>query len=156
MDINITLLIEMLTFAMLVWLTMRFIWPPILKAIEDRQKKIASGLAAGEKGEQGLALARKKIKAQLKSAKIDSANIISQTNRQAAQILEAARKEAGEENKKIVALAKEEIAAETEKAKIKLRTQVADLVTEAIQKILSGKIDAEINKKLVDDVIKEI
>jgi F-type H+-transporting ATPase subunit b len=156
MDINITLLIEMLTFGMLVWLTMRFIWPPILKAIEDRQKKIANGLAAGARGERGLELAQKKVKEQLLKTKIESANIIGQTNKQAALLVEAAKKNAEEATKKVLILAKEEIAAEAEIIKKQLRAQVANLVIEVSHKILGSKIDATINEKLVNEFIEEI
>lgn len=156
MDFNITLLIEMLTFGMLVWLTMRFIWPPILKAIEDRQKKIADGLAAGVRGERGLELARKKAKEELVKAKVESANIIGQTNRQAALLIETAKKNAEEAAKKVVLAAKDEIAAEAEKIKKQLRVQVANLVMDVSYKILGNKIDAAINEKLVDEFIEEI
>lgn len=156
MDFNVTLLIEMLTFGMLVWLTMRFIWPPILKAIEDRQKKIADGLAAGVRGERGLELARKKAKEELIKAKVESANIIGQTNRQAALLIEAAKKNAEEAAKKVVLAAKDEIAAEAEKIKKQLRVQVANLVMDVSYKILGNKIDAAINEKLVDEFIEEI
>lgn len=155
MDINVTLLVEILIFAALIFLTMKYIWPPILKAIDDRQKKIADGLAAGERGEKGLELARQKIKEQLLKTKAEFAKIIGQANKQASQIIEAAKKDAEEENKKILALAKNEIATEKEKAKLQLQTQIADLVIITSAKVL-GKIDPNINKNLVDEFIEEI
>jgi len=155
MDINVTLLVEILTFAILVWMTMKYIWPPILHAIEERQKKIADGLAAAERGELNLKLARKNVKEQLKKTKAESTNIIDQANKQAAKIIEAARDNAEKESKKILALAKEEIATEMETTKRQLYEQTVNLAIKISSKILSEKIDAKAHKELIDKIIEE-
>lgn len=152
MDINVTLLVEIITFAGLVFLTMKYIWPPIIKAIEDRQKKIADGLAAGERGERGLELARKNAKEQMLQAKAESSKIIGQANKESSQIVERARKDAEEVNKSVLALAKEEIVAETERANLQTRKYLVDLVIDASTKVLGKSVD----KSLVDKVIEEI
>jgi F-type H+-transporting ATPase subunit b len=155
MEINATLLVEIFTFATLIFLTMKYIWPPMLKAIEERQKKIADGLAAGERGEKALELAKQKIKEQLQKTKAETIKTIGQANKQAACIIENAKHEAEKENKKILALAKTEIAAEQEKAKLQLRNQISDLVITISAKVLE-KSDPNINKNLIDKFIEEI
>lgn len=156
MNVNITLLGEMITFAILVWVTMKYIWPPITKAMNERQKKIADGLEAAERGKRSLELAREKIRKQLQSAKIDAADTIEQANKRVSQMLEAAKKDAGEETRKILELAKSDIATQMKTAKHELRKQIAELVINSSRKVLQETVDVAADKQLIDKFIEEI
>ncbi len=94
MNINLTLVIQMLVFAAFVWFTMKFVWPPLAKALEERQDKIAEGLAAGERGKKELELAQHRIKDDLKAAKIQASEIIEKATKRAAQLIEVAKEDA--------------------------------------------------------------
>jgi F-type H+-transporting ATPase subunit b len=135
---------------------MKYIWPPLVKAIQDREKKIADGLEAAERGQKSLVLAEEKAKQEMHKAKAEGADIIEQANLRSAQLVEQAKGTAQEEAKKIHELAKSDIATETEKAKIELHKQVADLVVNAAGKIIESKIDKVASKKLIDKFIEEI
>ncbi len=156
MNINLTLFGELITFAILVWVTMKFIWPPISKAMQEREQKIADGLAAAEKGKKTLELAEDRSKKQLRQTRIDATKIVDQANQRAAQVVEEAKTRASTEGKKLLALAKTDIAREHDKAKDQLRQQIASLVIETTEKILQRNVDDKINKGLVDKVIEEI
>lgn len=156
MNINLTLFGEAITFAILVWVTMKFIWPPISKAMQEREQKIADGLAAADKGKKSLELAEKRIKEQLRATKTQAADIIDQTNQRGAQVVEDAKTAANTEGKKILELAKADIATETEKAQQQLRQQTANLVVAATEKILQRELNAKTNQSLIDKVITEI
>jgi F-type H+-transporting ATPase subunit b len=153
---NATLLGELITFAILVWVTMKYIWPPITKAMQNRQKKIADGLAAAEKGQKSLELAEQKVKKQLKAAKGEAANIVDEASMSAAKLVEEGKHKAVEESKRILALAQSDVAKESEKAKHELRGEIADLVIIAARKVLHKNIDKAANQKLIDKVIEEI
>lgn len=156
MNINATLIGEMITFAILVWVTMKYIWPPILKAMRDREKRIADGLEAAERGQKSLQLAEQKVTKQLKQVKIEAGNIVDEANMRAAQLVEKGKGKAQQEAKKIFTLAQSDIATETEKAKQQLHGQIATLVLAAAEKVLQGNIDAAANQKLIDKFIEEI
>src|SRR5271165_1529994 len=106
MNINATLLGQMITFAVFVWFTMRFVWPPITKALAERSQKIAEGLAAAERGKHELDLCQQEIVEQLKEAKVNADVIIDQANKRAHQIVDGAKDKAREEGQRLVALAK--------------------------------------------------
>jgi len=156
MNLNVTLLGELITFMVLVWVTMKFIWPPMLKALQDREKKIADGLEAAERGQKNLELAQAKIKTQLQAAKTDASDILEQANLRSAQLIEAAKETAITEAKKIHDLAKSDVAKEVETARLDLQKQVADLVIKATEKVLQQNIDVAANRKLINKVIEEI
>lgn len=156
MGINITLVGELITFAILVWVTMKYIWPPIIKAMQERQKKIADGLAAAEKGQRSLELAEQKVKRQLKDVKNIASKIIDDANMSAAKLVEEGKHKAVAETKRILTLAQSDVATETEKAKQQLRSEIATLVIEAARKVLHKNIDKAANQKLIDKVIAEI
>ena len=149
MDINITLFGEMLTFAVLVWATMRYIWPPLTKVMEERQKKIAAGLAAAKQGQDALEMARKNIAEQLREAKVKAVVILDQANRQANNLIEEGRNKAQSECAKILAKSKLDIEQEINKTKQELQQQTANLVIAATEKILQQKIDAATQQKLI-------
>ncbi len=156
MEINVTLVVQMLVFGAFVWFTMKFVWPPLSKAMEERQTKIADGLAAAERGRRELELAQHRIKDEMKQAKVQSAEIIERANRRAAQILEEAKLGAQEESQKLFKLAQEQISQDVNRAKNSLRQQVAALAVAGAEKILRREIDERSNQVLLDNLIKEI
>ncbi|MCK4609337.1 MAG: F0F1 ATP synthase subunit B [Gammaproteobacteria bacterium] len=156
MNINVTLFGELITFAVLVLVTMKYIWPPIMKAMAEREKKIVDGLEAAERGEKSLVLAEKKAKKQLQIAKGEASDIVGQANLRSAQVVEAAKDKAQQEAKKIHELAKSDIATESEKAKQQLKADVANLVVAATEKLIATNIDVATNKELIDKFIAEV
>jgi F-type H+-transporting ATPase subunit b len=156
MDINITLFGEIITFAVLVWVTMKYIWPPLTKAMDERQKKIADGLEAAEKSKRNLELTEKNITKQLREVKVEAAAIIEQANQRAVQMIEEGKKNATEEGKKLLTVAKLGIDTEVESAKQQLQKEVADMVLAVTHKVLQQNINPAINQKLVDQFIAEL
>lgn len=156
MDINLTLVIQMLVFAAFVWFTMKFVWPPLSKALEERQDKIADGLAAAERGRRELELAQHRIKDELKQAKVQATDILEKANRRATQIIEEAKEQARLEGQKLGKIAEEQIAQEVNRAKETLRKQVASLAVAGAERILKREINEDVNRTLVDNLIEEI
>ncbi|WP_133139440.1 F0F1 ATP synthase subunit B [Legionella genomosp. 1] len=156
MEINLTLIIQMLVFAAFVWFTMKFVWPPLAKAMEERQEKIADGLAAAERGRKELELAQHRVKDELKQAKAHSAEIIEKATKRASQLIEEAKEEAKLEAQKQVKLAHEQLQQEINRAKDDLRKQVAQLAVASAEKILRKTIDVQANSALLDNLIEEI
>lgn len=156
MNLNATLLGQMITFAFFVWFTMKYVWPPIIKALHDRQKKIAEGLAAAERGVHELELAQQKAKERLREAKIHANDIIDQTNIRALQMIEDARLEAKHEAERILAMGKKELQQEVELAKQALRQQIVDIAIRGAERILKKNIDKAANSALVEKLITEI
>lgn len=156
MNMNLTLLGEMLTFAVFVWFTMRFVWPPLTKALEDRQAKIADGLAAAEKAERDLELAQHKVTELLTEAKAQSAQIIEQANQRANHIIEEAKARAREEGDRLLAIAKDDIEREFHTAKAELLSQVSALAISGAEKILQKEVNKSANDQLVSEMVKSI
>lgn len=156
MEINATLLVQMLVFAAFVWFTMRFVWPPLSKALEERQEKIADGLAAAERGRRELELAQHRIADEFKMAKAQAVEIIEQANRRATQLIEEAKLEAKAQVQQQAKLAQEQLLQEVNRARAYLRRQVADLAISSAEKILRREIDQATNSALIDDLIEEI
>lgn len=156
MNINATLLGQMITFILFIWFTMKYVWPPITKALADRQVKIAEGLAAGERGEKALELAKEKTTQQLREAKKEASHILDQANHRANEIIEAAKVKAREEGERLIALAQQDIVQEVLQAKRTLREQVAHLVVQGAEKIIAKQIDKAANQALLDDLIKAL
>ena len=156
MNINITLIIQMLVFAAFVWFTMRFVWPPLTKALEERQTKIADGLAAAERGRRELELAQHRAKDELKQAKVDAADIIEKAHRRAAQLVEEAKEEARAEVQRVGSAASEQLEQEFNHARDALRQQVASLAISCAEKILKHEINERENHTLIDQLIAEI
>ncbi|KTD52003.1 H+-transporting ATP synthase chain b [Legionella quinlivanii] len=156
MEINLTLIVQMLVFAAFVWFTMKFVWPPLAKAMEERQEKIADGLAAAERGRKELELAQHRVKDELKQAKAHSAEIIEKATKRASQLIEEAKEEAKLEAQKQVKLAHEQLQQEINRAKDDLRKQVAQLAVASAEKILRKTIDVQANSALLDNLIEEI
>lgn len=156
MNINLTLLGQMITFMILVGVTMKYIWPPMMKALDDRRKQIADGLEAAERGHHELELARHRATDYLRDAKVEAAKILDQASGRATRIIEDAKETARVEGQRLVNLAKDQIAQEAQMAKQQLLKQVASLAMSSAEKILEKKIDESVNNQLVDQLIDEI
>jgi F-type H+-transporting ATPase subunit b len=156
MDINITLLGEMITFALFIWVTMKYIWPPLTKIMQERQQKIAQGLEAAERGQRDLEIAKNKIKEQLRETKAQRDAIIEQANHQANIIVEEGKAKASQEWHRTIAKAKLDVEHEVKKMEHKIQHQVADVAVTLAEKILQERIDLATQRKLIDQLIEQI
>ncbi|MCB1774917.1 MAG: F0F1 ATP synthase subunit B [Gammaproteobacteria bacterium] len=156
MNINLTLIAQLVSFAVFVWFTMKYVWPPLTKAMDERKAKIAEGLAAAERGQHEQELAEKRAKDTLHEAKQQAAEIKSNAEKQAAMIIEDARDKAKEEGGRQLAAAQAEIEQETNKAREVLRHKVAELAVLGAEKILRKEIDADAHKDIVESVANQI
>ena len=155
MDINITLVLQMLVFVAFVWFTMRSVWPPLVRAMEDRQEKIAAGLSAAERGHKELELAQCRAKEKFRQAKAEAAEVIEYAHNRAAMLIDEAKSAAKLEAQRQIQFAREQLAQEVYRAKEILRQQVATLAIAAAEKILMREIDKEKNTLLVDKMLQE-
>ena len=156
MDINVTLVIQMLVFMAFVWFTMKFVWPPLEKALQERQDKIADGLAAAERGQRELELAQHRVKDELKQAKANAADIVEKANRRAAQLIEEAKADARDEAQKVARLAQEQLIQDVNHAKSQLRARVATLAVAGAEKIIMREVDEKTSHALMDNLIEEL
>lgn len=156
MDINATLIGQFITFALFVWFTMKFVWPPVTKAMQERKEKIADGLAAAERGKHDFELAQNKSAEMMREGKVQASVIIDEANKRAGHIIEEAKNQAREENERIFTLGKAEIERELEKAKQHLKNQIAIIAMNGAEKILKHNIDKAANTELLDSLITEI
>jgi F-type H+-transporting ATPase subunit b len=156
MGINLTLIVQMLVFAAFVLFTMKLVWPPLSKALEERQEKIADGLSAAERGRRELELAQHRVKDELKQAKMHAADIIEKANKRAALLIEEAREDAKKEAQKILKLGAEELQSQMNQAKEELQNTVVFLAMKGAEKILGREVDETSNRMLLDNLIEEI
>ena len=156
MNINLTLLMQAAAFAAFIWFTAKFVWPPLMRAIDTRQKQIADGLAAGEQGRQSLASTEKRIADMMSEAKVRSSEIIAQGDKLKTETIEAAKAQAKEEAERILAGAKAEIEQEIMRAKEALRNQVADLAVAGAAKILKREVDAKAHADLLAAIRQQL
>jgi len=156
MNINLTLLMQAVAFFAFIMFTAKFVWPPLMRAIEARQKQIADGLAAGEEGRHSLANAEKRVNEMLSEAKTRAGDIVSQGERLKAEAVEAARGEAKAEADRILAAARAEIQQEVSRAKETLRNQVADLAVAGAAKILKREVDPKAHADLLAEIEKQL
>ena len=156
MNINLTLLAQAVSFAILIWFTVKFVWPPLLNAVETRQKQIADGLAAGECGRHELELASKRASQDLHAAKEKASAIIAQAEKRAVEIIEEAKNNAKAEGDRILTGAKAEIDQEVNRAKEGLRQQVAQLAVAGAEKILRREIDAKTHSDMLNAIANEL
>ncbi len=156
MNINATLIGQAIMFFLFVWFCMKFIWPPIMGALEARKKQIADGLAAAERGKHDLDLAAKRSAEILREAKEKAAEIVAQGDKRASEIVEDAKNQAKAEGDRILAGAKAEIEQEVFRAKEQLRTQVSEVALAAASKILAREIDAKAHGDLLEKLVAEI
>jgi|SRR2546429_10021244 len=152
MSINLTLFMQAAAFAAFIWFTARFIWPPLMRAVDTRQKQIADGLAAGEQGRKELASAEKRVADMLVSAKSKAAEIVATGEKFRSETMDAAKTEAKAEADRIIAAAKAEIQQEVARAKEQLRNQVADLAVAGATKILQREVDAKAHADLLASI----
>jgi F-type H+-transporting ATPase subunit b len=155
-NINLTLLGQMITFVLFVWITKRFIWPPVIKALKDRQAKIADGLAAAEKGHQELAHAKEQIELALKPSKAEGSSIILEAKKQADIIVDLARQHAHEEAQRIIQQAHGELEHMTLQAKETLRKEVAGIAIFGAEKILQRSVDPGTHQQMLEKLAQEI
>ena len=151
-----TFLGQMLSFGILILFSYKFIWPPLTKAIEDRQHKIAEGLAAADNAQKNLADAQEKVNEELKAARVKANEIIDQAHQRANQIIDAAKAEAIEEGNRQKALIEADIATSANRAREDLRRQVSTLAVAGAEKLLRREIDANAHKALLDELAAEI
>ena len=156
MNINLTLIVQMLVFAVLVYGTMKWIWPVILGAMEERSRKIAQGLAAAEQGEQELAEARDKADAIIREARERASHIIEQAQHAARDLVEQAKGAARTEGARILAAAQQQIELDTARAREALRREVAGIAVRAASKLLAREIDARTHADLLDKLTAQI
>ena len=153
---NLTLVIQGLAFFAVAWLVMKFIWPPIIAAIEERQQKIAEGLAAADNAQKNLAQAEEKANEELKAARAKANEIIDQAHQRANQIVDQAKLDAVAEAGRQKALADAEIDAASNRAREELRKQVSALAVTGAEKLLKREIDANAHKALIDDLAAQL
>ena len=156
MNINLTLVVQMLVFALLIYGTMKWIWPPLLDAMQARERKIAEGLAAAEKGEQELAEARGKADAIVREARERANQIIDHAQHRANELVEQAKTTASAEGARLVAAAEQQIELETSHARESLRREVAGIAVGAAAKLLGREIDARKHADLLDQLAAEV
>ncbi len=156
MSINATLIVQMIVFAILVWFTMKFVWPPIAKALDERAQKIADGLAAADKAKTELAAANKRVEAELATSRNETATRLADAERRAQGIIEEAKARAIEEGNKIIAAAKAEADQQTTKAREALREQVAVLAVKGAEQILRREVNAGVHADLLNRLKTEL
>jgi F-type H+-transporting ATPase subunit b len=156
MNINLTLIVQMIVFIVLIWFTMKFVWPMILGPMEERAKKIATGLAAGEKGQQELAQARDRADAVIREARERATQIVEQAQRQANDLVDQAKGTATSEGARLVEQAKQQIELETSHAREALRREVATIAVSAASKVLEREIDPRTHADLLSKLATQI
>jgi F-type H+-transporting ATPase subunit b len=155
-DINATLIGQSLVFVLLIWFTMRYVWPPLMRAMAARQKNIADGLAAGERGKRELELAEKRALELLKKAKSDAQEIIGLAEKRAAEVTDEAKSTARAEAERIVHAARGDIEQETNRAREALRERLAQLTVAGAARILEKEIDPKDHARLLEAVVKQL
>ncbi|HEU0306835.1 MAG TPA: F0F1 ATP synthase subunit B [Lysobacter sp.] len=156
MSITATLIVQMIVFAILVWFTMKFVWPPITAALDERARKIADGLSAADKAKADLAAANTRVEQQLSAARDDAAKRLADAERLAQQIVEEAKGRANDEGAKIIAAAKAEAAQEAVKAREALRDQVAALAVKGAEQILRKEVNPSVHADLLGRLKTEL
>jgi F-type H+-transporting ATPase subunit b len=156
MSINLTLIAQAISFSLFILFTVKFIWPPLMRAIEERQKQIADGLAAGEQGKQQLEASGRRANEEIGKARERAAEIVAHAEQRATQMIEAAKNAAKEEGDREKAAAKAEIAQEASRAREMLREQVAALAVSGAEKILQREVDAKAHAELLAQLKQEL
>jgi len=156
MNFNLTLITQALVFAAFIWFTVRFVWPPLLRAIEARQKQIADGLAAAEQGKKSLESSSRQAELAITEARSRAAGIVAQAEKRGSQVLEEAKAAAKAEGDREKAAAKADIQQEAQRAREQLREQVAELAVAGAEKILRREVDARAHAELLDGIKKQL
>ncbi|MDX1345718.1 MAG: F0F1 ATP synthase subunit B [Sedimenticolaceae bacterium] len=156
MNINLTLIGQLLAFVVFVWFTKKYVWTPIIAALNERKAKIADGLAAAERGQHEQELAKERAVEELKKAKAQAAEIINLANKRANEIVDEAKENARAEVERILAAAQADIEQETNRARETLRGKVAELAVAGAEKILRREINADAHSEVLDTVAKQL
>lgn len=156
MNINATLIGQSITFIVFVWFTMKYVWPPIMSALEERKKKIADGLAAAERGKHEQELAEQRAAELIAQAKQEAAAIIAQAQKRANEIVDESKNTARVEGERILATANAEIEQEVNRAREQLRGQVVSIAVAGAGKVLKREIDAKAHDDLLQDLVAQI
>ncbi len=156
MNINLTLVTQMVVFGIVIWVVMKFIWPIILGAMNEREQKIAAGLAAADQGQKDLSEAKSRAEDVIKEARTRALAIESQARTQANLIIEEARKAASLEGEKALASAKSQIELESNRARDSLRGQVVSLAVAGARRVLEKEIDAKTHGELLDQIAAKL
>jgi F-type H+-transporting ATPase subunit b len=156
MNINLTLIGQSIAFIVFVWFCMKFIWPPVIAALEERKKVIADGLASAERGKQEQALSEKRGVEVIREAKGKAAEILAGAEKRGAEIVDEAKSDAKVEGERIVSAAQTEIDAEINRAREQLRRELAVLVTAGAAQILGKEVDADVHSKMLDELAAQL
>lgn len=156
MNINLTLIVQMAVFIVLIWFTMKFVWPMILGPMEERSRKIAHGLAAGQEGEKALAQARESADGIIREARERATQIIDQAQHRANDLVEQAKGTANSEGQRLVAAAHQQIELQSTRAREALRREVAQIAVSAASKLLQREIDPKAHADLIDQLASQI
>jgi F-type H+-transporting ATPase subunit b len=156
MSFNLTLIAQAVAFALFIWFTVRFVWPPLLRVIEARQKTIADGLAAADQGRKSLEISTRQADDAIKAARERAAEIVAQADKRAAQMVEEAKIAAKDEGTREKTAAKAEIEQEVSRAREQLREQVATLAVAGAEKILRREVDAKAHADLLEGIKRQL
>lgn len=156
MNITATLIAEGITFFFFIWITMKFVWPPIMKAMQERQQRISDGLAAAERGARDLELAKEEVAKLLKDAREQATDVLNQANKRSAEMIDEAKQQARDEGERLVSAARAQIEQEVSQAREELRKQVAELAVVGAGRILAKEIDAKAHADLLDKVANDL
>lgn len=155
MDINATLFGQMITFAIFVWVTMKFVWPPLVRAMDERANTIAKGLKDARESAERLAQAETEAKRIVEAAKQEASDLVDQAQQRRTSLLDTARAEAEAEKKRIVDSAQEDIHQQVQAAKEQVLAQMSDLVVEGVSKVLDREASAKDHKAILDNLVKD-
>ena len=156
MNLTATLIIQSLVLIILGWITMKFIWPPLIAAIEERQRKIADGLAAADKGEKSLAEAQTAAAEIVKDARGQAGKIVDQANRRSNEMVDEAKATASAEGQRLLSDARNEVALEKGRVRDQLRGEVGALAVAGAARILGREIDAKAHAELIEQIARQI
>ncbi|HBS26395.1 MAG TPA: F0F1 ATP synthase subunit B [Gammaproteobacteria bacterium] len=156
MNINLTLIGQTITFFLFVWFCMKFVWPPLINALQERKEKIAEGLAAADRGKHEQELAEQRVVEKLKEAKAQASEILGKAERRASEIVEEAKTTAVEESDRIKVSAQADIDQEINRAKESLRKDVSGIALAGAEKILGREINADAHSAVLDDLVAQI
>ena len=156
MNINLTMIGQTIGFFIFIAFCVKYVWPPIVQAMQERQKKIADGLAASDRANQDLELAQQRATQELREARDEAAAIVEKANKRANQIVEEAKTEAREQGDRLLAQARDEIEQERQQARDALRAEVASLAIAGAEKILESSVDAKAHSEMLDKLSAEL
>jgi len=149
-NINLTLLGQAITFGIFIWFTMKFVWPPIMQAISERQKTIADGLAAAQQGQESLQQAHKAANDELSIARKKASEVIDGANKRAEQMISAAQEKAQAEGQRLLLQAQAQIAQDMQQAREKLQREIAQIAIAGAQQLLERSVDEKAQQELID------